>query len=126
MIGPRTYSHTLVRSPATIIGPKERAGLTDPPLTGPAINTPTASANPTAIGAMAAGALSSVATAITTKTSTKVMRISTTKACKSPTPCAGYVAASFASLLATAPKVSHVASAASTAPTSCAPTYTGV
>jgi hypothetical protein len=72
--------------PATIIGPSERAGLTDPPVTGPAMNTPTASANPTAIGAIAAGALRSVATAITTKTSMKVIRISTTKACKSPPP----------------------------------------
>src|SRR5215218_2167122 len=44
MIGPRMYSHTLVRSPATSIGPRERAGLTEPPVTGPAMKTPTASA----------------------------------------------------------------------------------
>ena len=39
--------------------------------------------------AMAAGALESVATDTTTKTRMKVMRISTTNACKSPIPCAG-------------------------------------
>src|SRR3712207_7833519 len=56
-----------------------RAGLTAPPVTGPAMNTPTASAKPTAMGAIAAGALSSVATAITTNTKMKVMKISTTR-----------------------------------------------
>jgi hypothetical protein len=50
--------------------------LTAPPVTGPAIKTPTARAKPTAIGAMGAGALSSVATEITTKTRMKVMSIS--------------------------------------------------
>jgi hypothetical protein len=49
------------------------------------MNTPTAKAKPTAMGAMEAGALSSVATAITTNTSMNVIRISTKKACVSPT-----------------------------------------
>ena len=40
-----------VNCPATIIGPRVRAGFREPPETGPAMKTPQASAKPTAKGA---------------------------------------------------------------------------
>src|ERR671919_724779 len=71
-MGPTTYTHTALNCPATTIGPKVRAGFKDPPVIGPAINTPQASANPTASGATPAGALSSVATEMITNIRMKV------------------------------------------------------
>ncbi len=120
MMGPRMYIHALVKLPDTIIGPRARAGLTAAPVIGPAMKMPTAKAKPTAIGAIAAGALSSVATAITTKTSMKPMRISISNARRSLTPAVGEGAARAASLLPGPPNVSQMAKAASTAPASYA------
>src|ERR671920_1886052 len=102
-MGPTTYTHTAVNCPATIIGPKVRAGFKDPPVIGPAIKTPQASAKPTAKGATPAGALSSVATEITTNIRMKVTNISTISARRSPTPSVGNVAATLAASRAAPP-----------------------
>src|ERR671932_415096 len=124
-MGASTYTQAAVNLVATIIGPRARAGFTAPPVTGPAISTPQARANPTARGAAPAGALSSVATEITTKTRMKVTNSSTTNAWMTPTPSTGNVAARLASSRPAPPKVIQVPIAARTAPRSCAPRYVG-
>ena len=102
-MGPTTYTHTALNCPATTIGPKVRAGFKEPPVIGPAINTPQASANPTASGATPAGALSSVATEMITNIRMKVTSISAKSARMSPTPSVGNVAASAAASRAASP-----------------------
>ena len=74
-------------SPATSIGPKERAGLAPPPVKGPPMNTAAASANPTATAAMRElGTRGSLATSTTTNTRMNVIKASTTNAWPVLTP----------------------------------------
>jgi len=108
-----------------IAGPNARSGLTAPPVMPPPISTAATNANPMDGAARAAGTLESVATAMITNTSRKVISASTMNARMSLTPAAGTVAPRCARLRAALPNVAQVAPAPATAPSSWNPRYAG-
>jgi len=102
-IGASGYSHSEVKVPDMIAGPNARSGLTAPPVMPPPISTAATNANPMDGAANAAGTLESVATAMITNTSRKVISASTMNGRMSLTPAAGTVAPRCARLRAALP-----------------------
>src|SRR6478735_11852535 len=87
--GATKYAHQSVKVPATSIGPTDAAGLSPAPLTGPVKRIAAASAEPIDSAATAWDARSSVATATTTRMSTKVPTVSAAASCTKSVPAAG-------------------------------------